>query len=100
MTHSGNVVQERFLHDHAFLGHIDGSFTFAIEDEAFDEDESCECLDGCLKDSLHQVTSPHTFGKASPTKDVEPPAVSHMLMLARHRDYCVQTVDRLLQAAK
>ena len=50
---SGNIIEERsFLHaysqdvhDHQFLGHIQGPFTYAIEDDAFDDEESCERLE-------------------------------------------------------
>ena len=66
---------------------------------AFDDDESCKRLDSFLNDSLH-ITSKHTFGNLPPMTDDDPPAVSHMHMLAHHREYCVQAVDSLLHMAK
>ena len=73
---SGNFVQEcsflhaygQDVHDHGFLGHIPGPFTYAIEDDAFDDDKSCERLNGILKDSLHLMSN-YTFGNPPPTTD-------------------------------
>ena len=106
---SGNVIQERAflqafgreINDRAFVGHISSPFRYEIDEETFVDDPECAKMDTFLNDSLNNINSTQKFGEPPHNDDdVMFPTTQYMMMLGRHREFAVQAVDSLLQAAK